>query len=73
MNVLLRVWPSSQTANRIMDFASGVVWSGGHRLASKLARRRDVSAQNGQIICTSQANLLTVEADFEGDHTSGEQ
>lgn len=56
-----------------MDLATRVVWSGGHRLASKLAARRDVSAQNGQIVCTRKANPPAVEADFEGDHISGER
>ena len=59
--------------NRIVDLATGLIWSGRNGLAPQLAARRDVSAQNGQIICSGQANPITVKADFEGDHASGER
>ena len=73
MNIRARIWSSSQTVNRIVDLATGLIWSGRNGLAPQLAARRDVSAQNGQIICSRQANPITVQADFEGDHASGER
>jgi len=73
VNVLRRVGPGSQASDRIENLASRVIRSGGNRLGSKLAARRDDGIQHRQIIGASNANLFTVEPDFEANHTRGER
>jgi hypothetical protein len=44
-----------------------------HGLPAELADRTNVGRQNRKVLRASNADPLTVDADFEGDHILGEQ
>src|SRR5258708_3581844 len=68
INILVWVRPRGEATNRVMNLARGIIWPSRNGLLSELANGGDVRAQHGQILCTSDADSLAIQFDFESDH-----
>lgn len=68
MNVLVWILAASEPANMIIEICASLIGPLRNRLLSKPSARGDMRTQDGQIVCSCNAETLAVDANFESDH-----
>ncbi|MBD3676469.1 MAG: hypothetical protein HUJ26_23405 [Planctomycetaceae bacterium] len=68
MNVFIWIRTRGKTTNRIMNLTGCIIWPRWNCLLSEFSDSGDICGQYPQIICTCDANPLSVKFDFERDH-----